>query len=75
MRLQQNAAILKFPENIIANGLITPNVAGMGLKDAVYLAENKGLKVIINGRGKVISQSLAAGTPFKKGQSLTIFLN
>ena len=75
VRLQQNAAILKFPENIIANGLITPNVAGMGLKDAVYLAENKGLKVIINGRGKVISQSLAAGTPFKKGQSLTIFLN
>jgi cell division protein FtsI (penicillin-binding protein 3) len=75
MHLQQNTASLLFPDNIIANGLVTPNVAGMGLKDAVYLAENKGLKVIINGRGRVISQSLAAGTPFKKGQSITIFLN
>jgi cell division protein FtsI (penicillin-binding protein 3) len=75
MRLQHNHALLQFPDNMIANGLVTPNVAGMGLKDAVYLAENKGLKVIINGRGRVISQSLAAGAPFKKGQSITIFLN
>ncbi len=31
-----------------------PNVVGLGLKDAVYLLENLGLKVIASGRGKVI---------------------
>jgi cell division protein FtsI (penicillin-binding protein 3) len=47
----------------------------MGLKDAVYLAENKGLKVIATGRGRVISQSLPPGTTFKKGQAITLLLN
>jgi cell division protein FtsI (penicillin-binding protein 3) len=56
-------------------GAAVPNVVGMGLKDAVYLAENKGLKVTFTGRGRVISQSLAAGIPYKKGQTLTLFLN
>lgn len=75
MRLNNYGVTLQSPINIIAKEMITPNVGGMGLKDAVYLAENNGLKVIINGRGRVISQSLAPGTPFKKGQSITIFLN
>lgn len=39
-----------------------PNVVGMGLNDALYLLENSGLKVDIVGRGKVVKQSLAAGT-------------
>ncbi|MFM2358140.1 MAG: hypothetical protein RLY16_132, partial [Bacteroidota bacterium] len=52
-----------------------PNTVGMGLKDAVYLAETSGLKVITSGRGKVVSQSLLAGTACKKGQTLTLFLN
>jgi cell division protein FtsI (penicillin-binding protein 3) len=47
----------------------------MGLKDAVYLMENKGLKVTATGRGRVLSQSLPAGTSFKKGQIVTLFLN
>jgi cell division protein FtsI (penicillin-binding protein 3) len=47
----------------------------MGLKDAVYMAENKGLKVTVTGRGRVISQSLPAGATFKKGQAITLFLN
>ena len=53
----------------------TPAVIGMGLKDAVYLLENKGLKVVATGRGRVFNQSLLAGTPFKKGQTVTISLN
>lgn len=75
MQLKNNAAGLQSPGNIAAGGMIAPNVAGMGLKDAIYLAENKGLKVIVNGRGRVISQSLPAGTAFKRGQAITIFLN
>ena len=58
-----------------SNSFIIPSVIGMGLKDAVYLTENKGLKVNVNGRGRVVSQSLPAGTVFKKGQEITLLLN
>ena len=40
---------------------IVPDVTGMGARDAVYELENRGLKVVIHGRGKVKSQSIAAG--------------
>jgi cell division protein FtsI (penicillin-binding protein 3) len=52
-----------------------PDVTGLGLKDAVYLLENKGLKVLASGRGKVIYQSLAQNSDFNKGQSIKIELN
>lgn len=75
LRLQNNKAVLQYPAMVVTGGKVIPNIVGMGLKDAVYLAENKGLKVITSGRGKVINQSIAAGTTFKKGQTITIFLN
>lgn len=46
---------------------IVPNVVGMGARDAVYLLESRGLKTQIDGRGKVVSQSIAAGHPVVKG--------
>ena len=52
-----------------------PDVTGLGLKDAVYLLENMGLKVQAKGRGKVIYQSLAQSTDFHKGQSINLQLN
>jgi cell division protein FtsI (penicillin-binding protein 3) len=39
----------------------TPNVVGMGLKDAVYLLENKGYLVKIKGSGFVKEQKLIKG--------------
>ena len=44
-----------------------PNVEGMGARDAVYLMESRGVKVLINGRGKVTRQSLQPGQKIKKG--------
>ena len=44
-----------------------PNVQGMGLKDALYLLGNAGLKTRINGSGKVIAQSVPSGTRIGKG--------
>jgi cell division protein FtsI (penicillin-binding protein 3) len=41
---------------------LVPSVVGMGLKDAVYLLENRGCKVRIEGVGKVQSQSVSPGT-------------
>jgi cell division protein FtsI (penicillin-binding protein 3) len=75
MQVKSSTAVLQFPADAAAVGSTIPNVVGMGLKDAVYMVENKGLKVTITGRGRVISQSLPAGATFKKGQALTLFLN
>jgi len=58
------------PINIMHN--IMPDLTNMGAKDAVYLAEKLGLKVQINGYGKLISQSISAGSPIQKGQSVLL---
>jgi cell division protein FtsI (penicillin-binding protein 3) len=51
-----------------------PNVKGMGLKDALYLLENMGVKVVIRGKGKIINQSIPAGTPLTKGFTVLVEL-
>jgi cell division protein FtsI (penicillin-binding protein 3) len=40
-----------------------PSVVGMGLKNALYTLENLGLKVEVDGVGKVALQSIRPGTP------------
>lgn len=52
-----------------------PALAGMGLRDALYVCENMGLKVNVSGRGKVATQSITAGQAIAKGQQITIQLN
>ena len=52
-----------------------PNVKGMGLKDAVYLLENSGLKVFVQGAGKVKEQSLVPGQKLMKGMSISLKLS
>jgi cell division protein FtsI (penicillin-binding protein 3) len=54
---------------------LMPNVRGMGLKDAVYLLENMGVKVSVRGRGKIISQSVAPGTTLAKGITIMLELS
>lgn len=51
---------------------IMPDVMGMGARDAVYLLESRGLKVIIKGRGKVQQQSIAYGKPYRRGTRVTL---
>ena len=52
-----------------------PNLKGMPAKDAVYLLESMGLKVILEGKGKVNAQSLPAGTQVKTGSVITLTLS
>ena len=54
---------------------VMPNVRGMGLKDAVYLLENMGLKVAVRGRGKITMQSVAPGTALAKGVTVILELS
>ena len=51
-----------------------PDVHGMGAKDAVYLIESRGVKVKLNGRGKVMEQSIGAGQHIKKGMVCSLRL-
>ena len=59
--------------NIVKEHLM-PNVKGMGLRDAIKLLEEKGLKVKVKGSGKVALQSIEPGLPFKKGQGVLLEL-
>jgi cell division protein FtsI (penicillin-binding protein 3) len=52
-----------------------PNVVGMGLKDALYLLGNAGLKTKIMGNGKVMAQSITSGTKISKGLLVQLELN
>jgi len=51
-----------------------PNVINMGLKDAIVILEQAGLKVYVSGRGRVNRQVPAPGDAFTKGDLITIYL-
>lgn len=53
---------------------LVPNVSGMSLKDALYLLENAGLRVLSRGYGRVRSQSLPPGQNIIKGSTIYIEL-
>lgn len=51
-----------------------PNVKGLTMKDALYLLEQKGLKVNVKGKGRVVKQSLRPGSKVIKGKQIEIIL-
>lgn len=53
---------------------LVPNVVGMGLRDAVYLLENRGIKVRPVGVGRVKSQSVKPGQNVKNVRAITLVL-
>ncbi len=59
----------------VVTGSSMPDVKGMGLKDVLFLLENKNVKVLAKGRGRVIAQSVNAGAALTRGQTVTIELN
>lgn len=53
---------------------VMPDVRGMGLKDALFVLESRGLKVRFSGRGAVLKQSISAGARISPGAAVTIIL-
>jgi cell division protein FtsI (penicillin-binding protein 3) len=51
-----------------------PDVIGMAAMDALFLLENMGLEVEIQGKGKVVKQSLKAGNKVSKNQKVALRL-
>jgi cell division protein FtsI (penicillin-binding protein 3) len=79
---EQNDEWIKLLQNnskqYVANDIkadIVPDVVGMGLKDAIYLLESRGMHVQFNGRGNVKGQSIDAGSRISKGEKITIQLS
>jgi cell division protein FtsI (penicillin-binding protein 3) len=54
---------------------IMPNVLGMSAKDALFLLENSGLHVKVQGFGSVKKQSKEAGQKFIKGEKIELVLS
>lgn len=63
-----------YQDNTPVKGVM-PNVKGMGLKDAMFLIGNAGLKASVKGSGKVIAQSIQPGSRIGKGLMVQIELN
>jgi cell division protein FtsI (penicillin-binding protein 3) len=47
----------------------------LNARDAIYMAEEMGLKVNVVGKGKVINQSIAQGTSLTYGSLINLELN
>ncbi|MFT5167088.1 MAG: cell division protein FtsI (penicillin-binding protein 3) [Saprospiraceae bacterium] len=61
-------------ENRFISEDVVPNVVDMGLRDAMYILENRKLKVVVSGSGRVRKQSIIPGTPLV-GQTIRLTLN
>lgn len=70
MGLDEGSVNVIEPDTVSLNKV--PDVTGMGVKDAVYVLQERGLKVRINGCGQIARQDIAAGTPAIKGQCITL---
>lgn len=53
---------------------VVPDVSGMPLRDALFILENKGLKVNYKGKGRVVEQSIAPGSQLGKNGTINLVL-
>ena len=70
-KIKKNKLHVKALKELCEN---VPNVKGLTVKDALYLLEEKGLKVKITGKGRVLKQSLRPGSKVIKGKQIEIIL-
>jgi len=71
--LREAADIIDTDDLTLSEGVM-PNVTGMGLRDAIYMLENSGLRVHYTGRGKVAKQSPQPGVRIARGATVAIEL-
>jgi len=57
------------------NNSIMPDLSKMELMDAIALLENFGIKVVVQGKGKKIAQSIKKGSRIKKNQKIILKLS
>jgi len=64
---------ISWKKNIQGEGIV-PDVSGMTFRDAIFLLERSGLRVMYEGKGRVVGQSLTAGARISKGDRIFIRL-
>ena len=72
LQTKKSDTSLTFSSNNVSTGIM-PALKGYGLKDALEILESEHIQVIVSGKGKVNGQSIPAGMPLQKGQ--TVYLN
>lgn len=70
--VSDNSSVVLIPSTTYQGTI--PDVTGMGAKDAVFLLEQMGLKVLLNGKGNVVRQSLSPGRMYSKGSVVILDL-
>ncbi len=68
-------SVINLKNRFITDNNLMPNVKGMGLKDALYLLENRGLKVSVEGFGMVKQQYPKPNKRIRKGEPVKLVLN
>ena len=74
LAVDTNNSTVSVDRDFSINKGIMPDVSGMGLKDAMYVMGNVGLKVRVSGSGKVVTQSIQPGSKIGKGLMVQLAL-
>lgn len=72
--VEDNRNSLTMKRQAIYGRSFVPDVHGMGARDAVYLLESRGIKVVLRGRGTVVKQGLEPGKRITKGMVCPLVL-
>ena len=70
----KNGNAVTWKKNVVIKDHV-PDVQGMTLRDAIYVLEKTGLRVVHQGKGRVSEQSLSPGTRISKGSQIHIRLS
>jgi cell division protein FtsI (penicillin-binding protein 3) len=73
VRSSRNGMGVNWRNASITRGRV-PDVTGMTFRDALYLLESHGLKVSHEGEGRVVRQSIVAGSSVQKGGNIYLKL-
>ncbi len=74
VKASRNGSSVTWRKNEVLKDRV-PDVSGMTFRDALYLCEKSGLRVVFQGRGRVAEQSLAPGTRFTRGARIYLKLS
>jgi len=62
-------------EKSVPDEPVMPNLFGLGLRDALYVLDQKRIQVRVQGTGRVVAQSVPAGTSLTGQPTVTLSLN
>jgi cell division protein FtsI (penicillin-binding protein 3) len=74
VKASRNGSSVTLKKNEVLKDRV-PDVTGFTFRDALYLCEKSGLRVVYQGRGRVAEQSLAPGTRFGRGARIYLKLS